>query len=117
MAIQWRWDEKCGEATMEQTHDGETREFTLSLYTGNCYLIFLNEFEENGQQMYNMHSFWADKKHMETCLGLKKGASNMYDTGYQRFTNFKLDPDKCRYWKQIVPALKKAFPDATIEIV
>ena len=82
MAIQWKWDEKCGEATLRQTAGDDAREFTLSLYTGNCYLILLHEFEEDGKQMYNMHSFWADKKHMENCLGLTKGKENIY-SGYQ----------------------------------
>jgi hypothetical protein len=115
MAIQWRWDEKCGEATLQQTIDGGAREFTLSLYTGNCYLIFLHEFEDNGEQLYNLHSFWADKKHMENCLGLTKGHDNMY-SGYQTLTKFRMDMEKCRHWKEIAVALKKAFPDMVIEL-
>lgn len=115
MAIQWRWDEKCGEAVLRQTSGGETRDFTLSLYTGNCYLIFLHEFVEDGEERYSMSSFWADKKHMENCLGLSKGSHNIY-SGYQTFTRFRLDMNKCRYWKTIVPAIKKAFPDIVIEL-
>ena len=115
MAIRWKWDEKCGEATLRQTAGDDAREFTLSLYTGNCYLILLHDFEEDGTQMYNMHSFWADKKHMESCLGLTKGKENIY-SGYQTFTKIRLDMEKCRYWKTIVPAIKKAFPDIVIEL-
>ena len=40
---------------------------------------------------------------------------NIY-TGYQTFSRFRLDMEKCRYWKQIVPAIKKAFPDIVIEL-
>lgn len=117
MAVQWRWEEKCGEALVEQTIDGKTEEFTLNLYTGNCHLIMLREFEEDGKQMYSMYSFWADKKHMENCLGLVKGKDNIYDCEWQRFKKFSLDVNKCRYWKQIAPALKKAFPDVVVELV
>lgn len=46
MALQWKWNEKCGEAVLQQTIDGETRDFTLNLYTGNAFLIMIHEFKE-----------------------------------------------------------------------
>ena len=115
MALQWLWSEKCGEATLEQTIDGKKKEFTLNLYTGNAYLIFISEFEQDGQEKYSVDSFWVDKNHMMRCLGLEKGSHNIY-SGFQTFTKFRLDMDKCRYWKHIVPALKKAFKDIVIEL-
>ena len=115
MALQWKWDEKCGEATLVQNNEDKTREFTLNLYTGNAYLIMLSEYEENGENMYSLYTFWADKKHMENCLGLSKGYDNIY-TGYQTFSRFKLDMEKCRNWQRIATALKKAFPDIVIEL-
>jgi len=120
MALHWQWNEKCGEATLRETHEGEPdREFTLSLYTGNAYLIMLHEREENGEQVWSMYSFWADKQHMKNCLGLnKKGGhgDNMYDTPYQKITKVRLNKAKCRYFKDIVPALTQAFDDLEIEV-
>ena len=115
MALQWNFKDKCGEAVLVQNNEDKTREFTLNLYVGNAYLIMLSEYEENGENMYSLYSFWADKKHMENCLGLSKGYDNI-DTGYQTFSKFRLDMEKCRYWKQIAPAIKKAFPDIVIEL-
>ena len=115
MALQWKWNEKCGEAVLQQTIDGETRDFTLNLYTGNAFLIMIHEYEEDGENMYNLHSFWFDKKHMENCLGITEGHDNMY-SGYQTLTKFRMDMVKCRYWKEIAVALKKAFPDMVIEL-
>lgn len=115
MALQWKWDSKCGEATLQQTIDGKTRDFTLNLYVWNAFLIMINEYEENGENMYSLYSFLADKRHMENCLGISKGYDNIY-TGYQTFSRFRLDMEKCCYWQQIATALKKAFPDITIEL-
>lgn len=115
MALQWKWSEKCGEAVLQQTIDDKTKDFTLNLYTGNAFLIMIHEYEENGENIYSLHSFWIDKKHMENCLGITKGHDNMY-SGYQTLTKFRMDMVKCRYWKEIAVALKKAFPDMVIEL-
>ena len=121
MAIRWDWNEKCGEATLVQRHDGEDdKTFTLSLYTGNCCLIFLHEFvDESGTEKYSLTNFWADKDHMKNCLGLNKKqgyGENIYDTPYERFTKFRLNKAKCRYMKDIVAALVQAFDNIDIEI-
>lgn len=116
MALYWNWKEKCGEATLKQRNGEEEREFTLSLYTGNAFLIMLREYEEDGKQMYDMDSFWVDKEHMKRCLGLAKGCSNMYEEGWSRITKFRLNKAKCRYWKQIVPAVAQAFENIEIEL-
>ena len=79
----------------------------------------LYEREENGQQVYNLWSFWSDKQHMKNCLGLNKKdgyTSNQYENGYQRITKIRLDKPKCRYFKDIVPALAQAFDNVTLEI-
>ena len=116
MALYWDWKEKCGEATLKQIINEKEKEFTISLYTGNAYLIMLMEYEEDGKQMYSMYSFWADRKHMNRCLGLTKGDSNIYEVEWSRITKFRLNKAKCRYWKQIVPALAKAFKSIEIEL-
>lgn len=115
MALQWNFKDKCGEAVLVQVSGDECREFTLNLYVGNAYLIMLSEYEENGENMYSLYSFWADKKHMENCLGITKGCDNIY-TGYQTFAKFRLNMEKCRNWQQIATAVKKAFPKIVIEL-
>lgn len=120
MALRWNWDEKCGEATLVQMHpDEEDREFTLTLYTGNACLIMLHEFVEDGEERYSLTNFWADKAHMKNCLGLNKRegyTTNIHNTPYQKFTKFRLNKNKCRYIKDIVPALVQAFDNIDIEI-
>lgn len=121
MALHWDWNEKCGEATLVQREDdGTEKEFKLGLYTGNACLIMLYEWEENGEKMWSMFSFWAGVDHMKNCLGLNKKqgyTENIHDRGYQTFTKFKLDKKKCRYFKEIVAALIRAFDNITIEVV
>ena len=123
MAIRWDWKEKCGEATfLDRLHKAgeEDKEFTVSLYTGNCTLIMLYEWKDkDGETLWNMFSFWADKNHMKNCLGLNKKegyTDNDYNSGYYKMTKIRLDKAKCRYINDIVPALTKAFDDLTIEI-
>jgi hypothetical protein len=119
MAIRWDWNEKCGEAIISQEISGTTREYTLSLYQGNCYLIFMNEWVEDGLEKYSLHSFWADPEHMKACLGISKKSSdkyNMYDDGITKLTKIRLNKKKCRYIKGIVSALIDAFNDIIIEL-
>jgi len=80
----------------------------------------LNEWEEDGEKFWSMSSFWADKAHMKNCLGLNKKdgyTSNIHNTPYQKWTKVRLNKTKCRYFKDIVPALAQAFDNLTIEIV
>lgn len=119
MAIQWKWNEKCGEATFVDIYDGDNRTSTTNLYVGNAYLIFINEWEENGQNMYSLSTFWADKEHMKNCLGLNKKAGyteNIHDKDYCRLTKIRLNKKKCRHTKEIVTALIQAFDNIDIEI-
>ena len=41
---------------------------------------------------------------------------NMYDQPSQRFTRFRINKAKCRYYKDIIPALIEAFDAITIEV-
>ena len=116
MALNWRWEDKCGEATIV---DIENREHTLNLYEGNAFLIFLREYEEGGYNMYSLWSFWADKEHMKNCLGLnkKKGyTENIYEDGSSKIIKMRLNKDKCRNIKDITTALVQAFDNINIEI-
>lgn len=120
MSLNWNWNNKCGEATLTQTINGKERNFTLSLYNGNAYLIFLHEYQnESGQDVYDLHSFWADKEHMKRMLGLDKKhgySENCHADGLSRITKFRLNKKKCRNFTDIVAAVAKAFDDVTIEI-
>ena len=76
MALHWQWSEKCGEMLFRE-NDG--KEYTLSLYEGNAFLIMLYEYkDETGEDYYNMVSFWVDEAHAKNCLGLSKGYDNIY---------------------------------------
>ena len=120
MAVQWRWNEKCGEAVFLQRFDGRKDvQYTTNLYVGNAYLIFIREWEEDGSEKYALKSFWADKEHMLNCLGLKKKSGcgcNIYDSEYNKLIKIRIDKKKCRYYKQIIQALAEAFDSLEIEL-
>lgn len=120
MALHWNWDEKIGTATLVQMHPSmEDKEYTLGLYQGNAYLIMLNEWEEDGQNMWSMHSFFIDKEHAKNALGLNKkkdpDSYNIYNTCYTKLTKIRLSKDY-RYLKDLVTMLTQAFDNLTIEI-
>lgn len=122
MALHWEWKDKCGEITLVQSHpDEEDREFTISLYPGNAYLIMIHEYEnEKGQEVYEMFGFFNDKQHMLNCLGLNKKegyTSNMYETPYQRFTKLRINKAKYHRTKELVSTFVEAFDHITIEVV
>ena len=119
MSVNWNWSEKCGEVTLKQMHPKEAdREFTISLYNGNCMIVMLHEFKdrETGEDMYNFFSFFSDKDHAKNCLGLSKGTNNIFDTDYQKFTKVRLNKKKCRYFKDLVTLFAQAFDNITIEV-
>lgn len=119
MALRWDWKEKCGEATLVQDFGRGLEEHKLALYTGNAFLIMLSEWtDDDGNDMYNMYSFWVDKYHMKNCLGLNKKegyTENLY-AGRDRITEIRLDKDRCKHLKDIVPALVQAFDNLKVEI-
>lgn len=124
MSINWLWKDKCGEATIKQLRkngdESECKEFTVSLYEGNAFLIMLYEYtDDDGQEMYNMFSFFVDKTHAKKCLGLQKNGDgefvNMFDDNWQKLTKLRINKAKCRY-KDIVSMFAQAFDNLTIEI-
>ena len=119
MALNWNWSEKCGEATLECKINGVEKEYTLDLYQGNAYLIFISNYEEDGQAMYNVWSFWVDKDHAKNCLGIGKNkefTTNMYEEGWRRITKFRFDKDKTRHFADIISLIAKTFNNISIEI-
>lgn len=121
MSLNWKWNEKIGELIVEQERDGEAHEYTISLYEGNAFLIMLYEFtNEEGENLWNMWSFFTDKEHAKICLGLKKNGQgekkNIYVGGFDTFKKIRLNKAKSRYWKDIVPMFAQAFDNIDIEI-
>lgn len=114
MSLNWKWSEKCGEAVVEQ----RGKDFTMSLYQGNAYLIFIYEFKENGKDMYDVWSFWADKEHAKRCLGLAKGKEycNLYNSEWDKLKTIRINKAKHRNASELIGMLVKAFDDLTVEI-
>lgn len=114
MALNWLWKDKCGEATF-RFWDGEER--TVNLYEGNAFLIFVNEYKENDQNMYNVFSFFVDEAHAKRMLGLDKseGTHNSFNTEREKLVKIRLNKNKCKAGK-IIALLVKAFDDLTIEL-
>ena len=126
MALRWDWNEKCGEITFVQQHknkDGEwePREYNVSVYEGNCFMIMLYEFKNDaGKDVYNMYSFFAYKYHAKRCLGFNKNGDgeidNMFEGGLDTFTKIRLNKAKSRNYKDIVTMFAQAFENITIEV-
>ena len=122
MSLNWDWKDKCGEATyFENYPDSEPRTYTVDLYEGNAYLIFIYEYKEDGKDMYTLNNFWADKTHMNRCLGIDKKykstyGNNMYVKPCERLTRIRLNKAKCEKTGEIVSAFIKAFDHIDIEV-
>lgn len=119
MAIQWKWNEKIGEAIIRQSFGEETRESTKTLYEGNAFMIFLNEWNEDGVDKYSMYTFFADERHAKICLGLDKKpeyAGNILDDGLTKLVKLKINKKKSRYYRKIISLFTQAFDNIIIEI-
>lgn len=116
MSLNWRWDEKCGEAVVEDVV--QKKEFTKSLYEGNAFLIFLSEWNEDGIDKYSLYTFFADETHAKTCLGLNKKSdmTNIFLEGPHKLKKLRINKKKSRNWKKIVTLFAQAFDDIDIEI-
>ena len=121
MSVNWNWNAKCGEMILERNVDGEPkRKFNISLYEGNCLLIMINEFVEDGVEKYNLYSFFADETHAKRCLGLVKNCdkeySNMFEDGWDKLVKIRINKKKSHNWKKIVTLFAQAFDNIDIEI-
>lgn len=120
MALNWLWSNKCGEAVIKQNWNGEDHIFTVSLYEGNAFLIFIHEYKdaETGKDMYQLHDFWADETHMKRMLGIDKKWKDTYGTNHEKdIVKITFYKDKCRHLKKIVSAMAEAFDNLEIEIL
>lgn len=119
MAIQWQWDDKIGEAVIQQTVEGETKEYRKNIYGGNCFMIFLNEWDEGEHHMYSLYTFFADERHAKICLGLDRtnqDIGNILDDGVNKLVKLRINKKKCHIWKKIVTLFAQAFDNIDIEI-
>lgn len=107
MAVEWKWNEKCGTATFRR-EDGYT--YDTNLYIGNCFLIMINEWKEDGKDKYALSSFFVDADHMERCL------KNDIFSGYDKLTAITINKAKCRNYKKIVALLAEYMDDIDISI-
>ena len=76
----------------------------------------MNEWTENGTDMYSLYSFFADEKHAKNCLGLTKGHTNIFEDGGTKFKKLRLNKAKSRNWKKIVSLFAQAFDNIEIEL-
>lgn len=107
MAIEWKWSAKCGEATFRR-EDGYT--YNVNLYVGNCFLIMVYEYKDDGREKYNLSSFFVDEEHMERCL------KNNIFSEYETLTAITINKAKCRNYKKIVALLAEYMDDIDISV-
>lgn len=124
MSLNWLWADKCGEAVRRQCRRNSEEEdwvnydYTVDLYNGNAFLIFIYEYIEDGQKMYQVNDFWTDETHMKRMLGIdKKYKETLGDNREGDIIKFTFYKDKCRYIKKIVSAITEAFDNIEIEIL
>ena len=118
MALYWDWKDKVGEAIFESNVG---QEYTINLYKGNAFLIFINEYKETDEKgeehnMYNLYSFFCDEAHAKRCLGLVKGTDNIFSDGFYRMKKIRINKEKYSYTNKLVSMLVKAFDNLDIEI-
>lgn len=120
MSINWKWDDKIGEAIIRRKIGDETAEYVKTLYEGNAFMIFLNEWTEDGVDKYSLYTFFADEVHAKRCLGITKNCdgvySNMFEDGYDTLVKIRINKKKSRNWKKIVTLFAQAFDNIQIEI-
>ena len=125
MALTWEWKEKCGEITLEQKRsNGEWKQFPISLYRGNAYLIMIHEFtNDEGVEQYELFSFFVDKEHAKNCLGISKSrktrdktCQNIYLSDTERFSKLRINKAKYTSAAELVSMFVKAFDNIVIEV-
>lgn len=111
--LRWNFDDKIGEAVIRQ---GD-REYTMNLYDGNAFLIFVDEYKSiDGNDMYSVWLFFADEQHAKNCLGLcKNGGGNIFDEK-NMLVKVRINKKEYRYTSKLVEMLIKAFDEIQIEI-
>lgn len=120
MALTWTWKDKYGEMISEFRNPttGEVVERKVDLYVGNCLMVAIYNYEENGKKMYSLDSFFVDNDHAKRCLGLDKkyGKDNMYDDGISKVVKLRIDKSKYSKAEKLIGLFVKAFDELTVEL-
>ena len=119
--LTWDWSKKCGELTATQKReDGTEKDFVLSMYEGNAFLIVLHEFvDDEGTERADLWSFWADEAHAKNCLGLnKKGGftENIYCKPWEWVSAVRINKKMHTRYEKLVSLLVRAFDNIKIEV-
>lgn len=112
MSINWKWENKIG--TWTEDCYGEQK--TFNIYKCNGLAIVLEEWKNNKKQdVYQVHTFFVDEKHLKNMLGLSKeyGKENLL------YNLRKISIIQCKEANIIIKNLLKAEwkTDILIEII
>jgi len=113
MAVTWSWEENMGQIVGRAPITN--KKFTAQIFEGNCPLIALKEFKNNGEKEYQMYMFFVDDSHAKKCLGLTKMRDGKKENIYPEIKKLRLNKNK-RDFKKIVQWFTEAYDDLTIEI-
>lgn len=73
MALNWDWKDRIGYLVLDiPEKDNRWENVKVNLYGGNALMIGINEWKEDGKDMYSLFTFFADEQHAKNCLGLAK---------------------------------------------
>lgn len=122
MALNWNWDDKLGVVKVKRSLPDETQEFTLNIYKGNAFAIFVYETtDDSGAEVYTLHNFFSDKTHAKRLLGLDRQYKDTYgkNTMTDRidwYYEYRLDTTR-KDAKELAELLVKAKWDKPLTIV
>lgn len=108
MALQWNFDQVSGTIT----YGGKT----FRWFQGNARMIILNEFQENGKEMYNLDGFAFDDEHLKNMLGITKGHTNIYIDFGTPVTQLTVYRKYVTDWEKLIKIFIKAFPEIEITL-
>ena len=81
MAVNWDWTRKMGEIIF-LAYD-KKHKIKCNFYRANCVGAVIQEWKEDGKDMYQFVTFWNDLSHLKRCLGLIKNFDKTYDNLYK----------------------------------
>lgn len=68
MALNWNFNERIGRLLVVEEREYGPVEFNINIYRGNAFMIFLYEYEKDGEELYQMYNFFIDKEHAKNCM-------------------------------------------------
>ena len=108
MALQWQWTDKMGECVYQ---DGKKS----NLYRGNAFVIAVNEWSQDGRDLYSVAWFAVDEQHFKNMLGLSKEfkENSFEDFGIKEMTL----NTRYKETEKIVALLARAKAETTVHLV